>query len=442
VFQAALLAVFVCLAAFAWSLFPPAGVPDKLYAKSNLVILLIWGLWWPAMVWMAVLFGRVWCAVCPLELVANVTERLGRGWGLKQQALGAWLRSGALILALYVLLQMLVAGVHLHRIPAYTSLFLWGLLATAVVTGLLYKDRGFCRGFCPVGLLLGTYGRGAMLAVRSTSPDRCTVCTEKECVRADNRTKLDVRSCPSLLNPAKLKDSSDCLVCGQCVKVCEPDNMGLFLRRPFSASDMRESLASWPVTLFVMVVSGFVISELFSEWKAAQTYYLWLPERVLDGLGGKGFAGWREGVWTVVVVPTVVWLILGAMVLLALGASSLAEAWRRLALPVAVVMAAGQMAKGLAKFVSWAGFVPLAAKDPVGVETATALAAKTMPEPAALLSKTSVSVIAIVLVLTAACFALREVRLAQRETHVRYLAPVLVVAASFAFIVFGWGFLQ
>jgi vacuolar-type H+-ATPase subunit B/Vma2 len=105
-------------------------------------------------------------------------------------------------------------------------------------------------------------------------------------------------------------------------------------------------------------------------------------------------------------------------------------------------MAAGQMAKGLAKFVSWAGFVPLAAKDPVGVETATALAAKTMPEPAALLSKTSVSVIAIVLVLTAACFALREVRLAQRETHVRYLAPVLVVAASFAFIVFGWGFLQ
>jgi hypothetical protein len=53
-----------------------------------------------------------------------------------------------------------------------------------------------------------------------------------------------------------------------------------------------------------------------------------------------------------------------------------------------------------------------------------------------------VSVIAIVLVLTAACFALREVRLAQRETHVRYLAPVLVVAASFAFIVFGWGFLQ
>ena len=67
VFQVILLGAFVSLAVSAWGLFPPAGVQDKLFAKTNLVTLLVWGLWWPAMVWTAVLFGRAWCAVCPLE---------------------------------------------------------------------------------------------------------------------------------------------------------------------------------------------------------------------------------------------------------------------------------------------------------------------------------------------------------------------------------------
>ena len=233
VFQTALLAFFVFMAVLSWGLYPPEGVNDKLFAKTHLANLLVWGLWWPAMVWTAVLFGRVWCAVCPLELVANITERLGRALGVKQRVLGKWLRSGALIVGLYALIQMLVAGASLHRTPAYTSLFLWGLLATAALTGFFFRDRAFCRGFCPVGLLLGTYGRGGMLAVRSTSKDQCGDCTGKDCVRACNRTKLDARSCPSLLNPARVNRNADCLVCVQCVKVCQPENMGLFLRRPF-----------------------------------------------------------------------------------------------------------------------------------------------------------------------------------------------------------------
>ena len=73
-FQAAMLAVFVCLAILSWQKIAPAGVADKLFAKTHLAQLLIWGLWWPAMVWVAVLFGRAWCMVCPLELVANVSE--------------------------------------------------------------------------------------------------------------------------------------------------------------------------------------------------------------------------------------------------------------------------------------------------------------------------------------------------------------------------------
>ena len=442
VFQATLLAFFVLMAVFAWGVYPPEGINNKLFAKSNLVTLLVWGLWWPAMVWTAVLLGRVWCAVCPLELVSNITERFGRASGVKQRILGRWLRSGARIVGLYALIQILVAGASLHRTPAYTSFFLWGLLGTAALTGFFFRDRAFCRGFCPVGLLLGTYGRGAMLAMRPASGERCAACTGKDCVRACNRNKADARSCPSLLNPARLKSNADCLVCGQCVKVCEPDNMGLFLRRPFHSADAREAIASWPVTLFVMLVSGFVISELLSEWKAAQAVFLWMPEEVASLLGATQYAGWIEGIWTLCVVPSIVWAVLGGLVVLVRGASGLVEAWRRLAIPLAVVIAFAHMCKGLAKVVSWVGFLPLAASDPVGAVTAQAITAKALPQPASLLPMIVVSLLAMVLVITAAYFAVRELRLAQGEMHRRYRLPVLVLASCFLFIVFGWGFLQ
>jgi len=439
VFQAALLAAFMYLAALGWGRFAPDGVPGKLYAKTNLVNLLIWGLWWPAMVWAAVFFGRAWCAVCPLELVANGTERLGRAIGVKQRILGRWLRSGVLILAFYALIQMLVAGVHLHRVPAFTSLFLWGLLAAAGLAGFFLKDRAFCRGFCPVGLLLATYGRGSMLAVRRVGDEKCRGCTEKDCTRACNRNRLDARSCPSLLNPARLEASSDCLVCGQCIKACRPrENMGLFLRRPFHPADAREKLASWPLTLFVMLVSGFVAYELCSEWDAAKAVFLWVPGTVTESLALPGLEGWIKGAWMLFTFPALAWLVLGSLVLAARGAASMPEAWRRLALPLAVVIAAGHMAKGLAKVSSWGGYLPLALWEPTGQEHALSLAAGTVAKPAPLLPVGAVSVAGLILVLVLAMFALRESRVAAPASHRGRIVPIALVAAASVFLVIGW----
>jgi polyferredoxin len=79
---------------------------------------------------------------------------------------------------------------------------------------------------------------------RSISDATCRECTGRDCLVSRNRTRVDARSCPSLLNPGKLASNKDCLVCGQCVKSCQPDNMRLLLRRPFSFSDVREALAS------------------------------------------------------------------------------------------------------------------------------------------------------------------------------------------------------
>lgn len=57
VFQAANLALVIALAILGWRVFAPEGVQAKQFAQTNLVSLLISGLWWPGVVWVAVVFG-------------------------------------------------------------------------------------------------------------------------------------------------------------------------------------------------------------------------------------------------------------------------------------------------------------------------------------------------------------------------------------------------
>lgn len=440
VFQAAMLAVFLALAIIGWGRYAPPGIGQKLYAQTNLATLLVWGIWWPAMVWIAVLFGRAWCMVCPLELVSNVSERVGRRLGLRQRSLRPWISSGAIIVFLYALIQFLVAGAEIRRVPAYTSLFLIGLLAIAAISGLLFKDRAFCRAFCPVGLLLNAYGRGGMLAVRAGSGAVCQGCTGKGCIRACNRQKADGRSCPSLLNPPKLNSNRDCLVCGQCIKVCEPDNMRLLLRRPFPASDARDESASWPMTLFIMLVSGFVIWELTSEWAAAEHLFLAVPTWVNRHLPMPSIAGYVKGFWAMVVVPLAVWLLLGGLARLRGDRDRLGAMWRRIALPMAVVVAGGHMSKGLAKFVAWVGFLPPAILEPGGTNTAMAISSHATVAPQTLLPKTIVSMVAGVLILGTLVLGLREARLAGGGSlRASTRAMLLTMALLFLALVAGWG---
>lgn len=437
VLQAAMLAVFVGLIWLGWGSRPPTGSNAKLFAKSHLVTLLIWGLWWPAMVWIAVLLGRAWCMACPLELVSNGCERIGRRIGLPQQHVRKWLASGIVILALYAAIQLLVAGAQLHRTPHYTAIFLLTLLIGAAIAGLLLKDRAFCRAFCPVGLLLGTYGRGGMLAVRSRSAATCAGCTGRDCLLACNRGKLDGRSCPSLLSPPKLDTNRDCLVCGQCIKACRPDNMTLLLRRPFSVADAREPLASWPVTLFVMLVSGFVTSELCAEWPSAQHAFHAVPAWLNSLHNAPTLKGYVSGLWALALFPTILWSVLVLGVRLIGRSDPVGEILRRLALPMAVILSAGHMAKGLAKFTSWAGFVPLAMRDPSGSSTLTALGTKTIASPASLLPVTAVSAIGALLVLVGLVFALRELTLRTGSQRADRFA-LATVAALFLPIILGW----
>ena len=433
--QGLMLLIFIGLIFIGWQVYTPQGANDKLFAKTNIVTLIIWGIWWSLMVWLAVTLGRFWCMICPLELVANFLERLSSKLGIKQRSLSKWVRGGAIIVFLYALIQLLVAGIHLHRIPAYTSFFLIGLITLSALIGFFFKYRAFCRGFCPIGMLLNAYGRGGIIAVRAGSRAICRVCEQKDCIIACNRNKLDARSCPSLLNPIKLNSNKDCLVCGQCIKSCQLDNMQLLIRKPFDKEDKREEKASWSLTIFIMLVSGFVTSELTTEWKAVNKIFIAIPEYITYLTGLHSLGGFIEGLWTIILFPLLLWTILGLITLLSKGSHSLTDAWRRIALPLVIIISAGHITKAVAKLNTWIGFLKGSFNDPSGINTLKKfeLGAKI---PGAIFSNQIVSIIGLLLLSTALIFSFREEKIISNNSYKRII-PKLVIFAIYGFIILG-----
>ena len=43
----------------------------------NLANLIVWSYWWPIIIVSAIFFGRVWCMVCPVELITSIFSKIG-----------------------------------------------------------------------------------------------------------------------------------------------------------------------------------------------------------------------------------------------------------------------------------------------------------------------------------------------------------------------------
>jgi hypothetical protein len=148
--------------------------------------------------------------------------------------------------------------------------------------------------------------------------------------------------------------------------------------------------------------------------------------------------GWVKGLWTLFVAPAVLWTFLGGLAMATGAARSLGEAWRRLALPVVVVVSAGHMAKGLAKLASWGGFLPGGLRDPIGRETALAISNGVLSSPSSLVGMQWISAISLLIFLAGTVFAVREARLADPARWLRLTPAVITLALGYGFVLIGW----
>lgn len=340
IIQIPILIVLTSLIVSGWGLYAPKGTDTELFGNTNIVCLLIWGIWWPLMIISVVLLGRIWCSICPLELVSRISEKIGQVFHVKQAGLNKTLRNGAVLLALYFLIHLLIEGTDADEVPAYTAFLLTGIITLSIFTGFFFKNGALCKAFCPISLTLNAYSRRSMLAVRPESEAECVECRDKNCVGV----------CPSNIYPPYLKSSQDCLLCGKCLKSCKSGNVQLLLRLPFNKSDIREKTASWILTLFIMMDSGFVCGELAEQWQISNNIFFKLPQLFAAYFGLQVYSNWIEITWSMLIFPLILWTIWGLiMKLLSKPSGTLTTIWRNYAFRIVVISSSGHILRSLMK---------------------------------------------------------------------------------------------
>lgn len=406
--------------------------------KTNLTTLVVFGLWWPATIVATVALGHLWCVVCPMELLNRTGERLGSWLGLRRLPLGKVLRAGWMIVALYLLLLVLITGISLQRCPHHTAVFLLVLSATALASGIVFREpRAFCRTLCPAAALLSVYGRFTPAQLEVRVPSVCAQCRTKDCVRAAFRDRLDRRSCPSLLRPFRREASDGCVLCLQCAKVCPHDNIGVGLVSD-AAPVRRMGLLRPHEAAFVMIALGFVAHEVSSEVKWLDRVFRIVPEalaRVLPAVP----VPWFEALWFLVLFPTGIWVLIAAVAWAAGLRSGLRSILLAGATGAAPMVAMAHSAKAVAKLASWGGYVPLALGDPAGIRTFRGIVAKTLPAPSSLVGSAVLGWVMLVVMLLLAGKAWRWARQLAAGDRAPAKAGLAISALLFSVMLTMWG---
>ncbi len=287
----------------------------KQLRNTNLGNLIVWSYWWPAIIILAIFFGRIWCMICPVEVITTFFAKIG----LKRKQ-PAWLLSGWAITIFYIVILFVgIQGFAIHRNPFFMSFYLLVIVGVSILIGSIYEKNSFCRYVCPVGYLLGLYSRLSFFGWRVKDKNVCDSCKDKSCIHKKYQYNLNYKSCGVDLYPASIDDNADCILCAGCLKTCskyqsEPNNErpnpqltyigfanDLFWLKPLIMAEM----------VFVLVVSGYVLSQIWTEWSVTEKYLEYLPDMIIKplSLSNKLLIGVIEGSIIFAIIPLILWLL-------------------------------------------------------------------------------------------------------------------------------------
>lgn len=222
-------------------------------ANTNLANQVVWNIWWPVTLVIAMIAGRLWCSVCPLELVNSLGSRIG----LKKKP-PRFLKSGWVVTLFYAFI-LFGAGKYLglKAVPRSLAIYLVTVISLSFIFGLIYEKRSFCSYVCPLGSILGMYSFIAGTEWRADDSSVCKICKTKDCVSKVNRYKPVGHSCTSNINPFNIHDNHECLLCTHCLKACPSTNFRFSLRLPFTDFFKNIKLSYAEMGILILII-GFV----------------------------------------------------------------------------------------------------------------------------------------------------------------------------------------
>ncbi len=188
--------------------------------------LMVWGVWWPALVVSLLLLGRAWCAVCPLSSGAEVVQR---AWG-RQVAPPDRLKEMGPIFALvgFVGIVWVEQVTGMADKPLYTACLLIGLALAAVLVGWLFQRHAWCRYLCPLGAMGAVFSVASALRVQARREVCGASCTGQECYKGTEKAE----GCPMFSHALFLTSGQHCKLCMKCLRSCPSQSPRLILQPP------------------------------------------------------------------------------------------------------------------------------------------------------------------------------------------------------------------
>ena len=241
-FQIPILLVFIVIIA--------AGLFDIQEGDRNVATLLMWTIWWAAIIFTFVLVGRIWCMMCPFGAIQDWIGRLisfNRDFPhpLRNIYISSFIFFGLTWWDSY-------SGI-VNR-PALTAYLLLGFFAVAIGMAVVFKGRAFCRYVCPIGGLIAIYSMFSPVELRNKCLEVCRGHKMKECVRGTNAS----HGCPMFVTPMTLDRNNYCNFCSECIKSCSQDNIVIRFRS-FAKDLWVSSKGYLDEALFVMALVGITI---------------------------------------------------------------------------------------------------------------------------------------------------------------------------------------
>jgi len=420
--------------------------------NTNAGNLIVWSYWWPVIIVLAIFFGRIWCMVCPVEVITSMASRLG----LKRKR-PAWLLPGWAITVFY--LFILIAGIQglaIHRNPTYMAIYLLFIAGISVIVGLLWEKNTFCRYVCPVGYLLGIYSRLALIGWRVKNTQLCISCKDKSCIRKKYRYNLNEKSCGVDLIPGKITDNHDCILCAGCLKTCNRYKTETISGRPnpgfrylgFSRDLFQLKPLRVPEMVFVLILSGFVFSEIWTEWAVSANLLRNLSREVAGWLQVSEplFPNFIYALLIFLIFPWV-WITIPFLVCRAGGSAiRLKDYLLNYGISLIPVIAAAHLVKAILKTTSRLPYFTHLPDDPSGMITAGKILTKEISLPAqpewAVLT---ISVLSLMILLAGVWLAIRIIGKlnhnlqGSRNAGGCYLIPVLY-GGGFLGLILAWRF--
>ncbi len=237
-----------------------AGLWDIQEGDRNIATLLMWTIWWAAIIFTFVFVGRIWCMMCPF---GAIQDWLGRLISIKRD-FPRPLRNIYLSSLIFFGLTWWDGYSGIVNRPALTAYLLIGFFVVAGGMAMVFKGRAFCRYVCPIGGLIGIYSMFSPVELRNKCLDVCRSHKVKECIKGTGTS----RPCPMFVTPMTLDRNNYCNFCSECIKSCSQDN--IVLRTRSFAKDLWVSSKGYlDEALLAIVLVGITVivtGDMITPW--------------------------------------------------------------------------------------------------------------------------------------------------------------------------------